>query len=118
VVLEILEGTNGASGLDAYFFISSPSRICSSFIYRTQDKPRFHLGHGMVLAFLSVAFVASGLAVYIYDRLNKAKEEQCAREHITVELGGDKFAMAGCDSPLFRYLSLVFHLTPKGLLTL
>jgi hypothetical protein len=61
----------------------------------------------MVLAFLSVAFVASGLAVYIYDRLNKAKEERCAREHITTEEGlvGGKFAMAGCDSPLFRYLS-------------
>ncbi|TFK34022.1 major facilitator superfamily domain-containing protein [Crucibulum laeve] len=76
--------------------------ICSSFIYRTQDTPRFHLGHGIVLGFLSMAFIASAFATFIYHRLNKAKEVQCLQENIHLDRRAE-FSHMGTNSPLFRY---------------
>jgi sugar phosphate permease len=76
--------------------------ICSSFIYRTQDTPRFHLGHGIVIGFLCIAFFGSAAAIYIYDRMNKEKEQQCTRDGLGVE-NQRQYAVIGCDSALFRY---------------
>lgn len=75
--------------------------ICSSFIYRTQDTPRYHLGHGIVIGFLCAAFLASALAIIIYHRLNTAREAQCAREGIHVNMRTE-FSGLGSKSPLFR----------------
>ncbi|KAF8888065.1 major facilitator superfamily domain-containing protein [Infundibulicybe gibba] len=75
--------------------------ICSSFIYRTQDTPRFHLGHGIVIGFLCMAFTASALCVYLYSKMNKEKEERCVREGIDMSRKAEFTAM-GTNSPLFR----------------
>lgn len=48
-----------------------------------------------------MAFLSSGLAVYLYDRMNKAKERQCIREGIDIDEKGE-YAITGIDSPLFR----------------
>ncbi|SJL13922.1 related to allantoate permease [Armillaria ostoyae] len=76
--------------------------ICSSFIYRTQDTPRFHLGHGIALGFLCMAFVVSAFTVCLYRRLNQAKEALCTKESIQGDRKAE-FANLGADSPLFRY---------------
>jgi len=76
--------------------------ICSSFIYRTKDTPRFHLGHSIVISFLCMAFTLSAFAMYLYDRLNKQKEEQCIKEGIDSSRKTE-FALMGTNSPLFRY---------------
>lgn len=88
--------------LSGYSLHNCDCSICSSFIYRTQDTPRFHLGHGIVIGFLCVAFIGSWCAIYIYDRMNKAKEQQCIKEGINVD-NQTQYAIVGCDSPLFRY---------------
>ncbi|KAG1857900.1 MFS general substrate transporter [Suillus tomentosus] len=74
--------------------------ICSSFIYI--DPPRFHLGHGTIMGFLSLAIITSLFAMWDYNRLNKKKEAQCLAENI----GDDReyeFEDMGDASPLFRY---------------
>ncbi|KAG1896882.1 major facilitator superfamily domain-containing protein [Suillus fuscotomentosus] len=74
--------------------------ICSSFIYI--DPPRFHLGHGTIMGFLSLAIITSLFAMWDYNRLNKKKEAQCLAENI----GDDReyeFEDMGDTSPLFRY---------------
>ncbi|KAK0188362.1 MFS general substrate transporter [Armillaria mellea] len=76
--------------------------ICSSFIYRTQDTPRFHLGHGIALGFLCMAFVISAFTECVYRRLNQGKEALCAKERIQGDRKSE-FANLGADSPLFRY---------------
>ncbi|KAJ6624871.1 MFS general substrate transporter [Mycena sp. CBHHK59/15] len=76
--------------------------ICSSFIYRTQDEPRFRLGHSVVMGFLGMTLVASVFATCTYRRLNKAKERQCAEENISTDRKVE-FAPLGIDSPLFRW---------------
>jgi predicted MFS family arabinose efflux permease len=77
--------------------------ICSSFIYRSVDTPRFHIGHGTVIGCLLLSFVGTCIAMFTYSRLNKQKEELCAREGIT-EAQTAEFAEMGSDSPLFRYV--------------
>ena len=32
--------------------LTARDRVCSSFIYRTQDAPTFHIGHGTVIGSL------------------------------------------------------------------
>ncbi|KAG1798489.1 MFS general substrate transporter [Suillus plorans] len=73
--------------------------ICSSFIYI--DPPRFHIGHGTIMGFLSLAIIMSLFAMWDYNRLNKKKEAQCLAENISEDRGYE-FEDMGDDSPLFR----------------
>lgn len=74
--------------------------ICSSFIYI--DPPRFHIGHGTIMGFLSLSIVTSLFAMWDYNRLNKKKEAQCLAENITDDRGYE-FQDMGDASPLYRY---------------
>ncbi|KAG2145318.1 MFS general substrate transporter [Suillus bovinus] len=72
--------------------------ICSSFIYI--DPPRFRIGHGTVIGFLSLAIVMSFFAMWDYNRLNKNKEAQCLAGNIGEDKGYE-FEDMGDASPLF-----------------
>ncbi|KAF8557618.1 MFS general substrate transporter [Imleria badia] len=74
--------------------------ICSSFIYL--DPPRFHVGHGTIMGWLSLSILLSAFAMWDYNRINKQKEEQCRESGIT-EDHKDEFREMGDESPLFRY---------------
>ncbi|KAG1736555.1 major facilitator superfamily domain-containing protein [Suillus lakei] len=80
--------------------ISNLGGVCSSFIYI--DPPRFHIGHGTNIGFISLAIVMSLFAMWNYSRLNKQKEAQCLAENITDDRGYE-FEDMGDSSPLFRY---------------
>ncbi|KAH7913268.1 major facilitator superfamily domain-containing protein [Hygrophoropsis aurantiaca] len=73
--------------------------ICSSFIYI--DPPRFHIGHGTIIGWLSLSIILSFVAIWDYSRLNKQKEALCAKEGIT-EDRREEFRDLGDASPLFR----------------
>ncbi|KAJ6485814.1 major facilitator superfamily domain-containing protein [Mycena sanguinolenta] len=77
--------------------------ICASFVYRTQDTPRFRLGHGLMLGFLSLTFGGSLFATFLYRRLNQAKEKICAEKDISLDRKLE-FSALGLNSPLFRYV--------------
>ncbi|KZP18347.1 MFS general substrate transporter [Athelia psychrophila] len=74
--------------------------ICASFVYI--DPPRFHIGHGTIMGWLSLTIILSAVAMWDYNRLNKQKDALCLREGIT-EARADEFREMGDDSPLFRY---------------
>lgn len=82
--------------------IANLGGICSSFIYRSKDAPRFYIGHGTVIGCLLLAIISSSVAMFTYHRLNKQKEEQCLREGID-HSHAPKFRDMGDASPLFRY---------------
>ncbi|KIM36238.1 hypothetical protein M413DRAFT_31834 [Hebeloma cylindrosporum] len=44
-------------------------------IYRSQDSPRFLLGHGLELMFVGIGFIAVPVAVLTYLRINKKRDE-------------------------------------------
>ncbi|KAJ8588252.1 MFS general substrate transporter [Rhizopogon salebrosus TDB-379] len=73
--------------------------ICSSFIYI--DPPRFHIGHGAAMGFISLSILLSLFAMWDFNRLNKKKEARCLAEGITEERS-DEFRNMGDASPLFR----------------
>ncbi|KAG2369021.1 major facilitator superfamily domain-containing protein [Suillus spraguei] len=73
--------------------------VCSSFIYI--DPPRFHIGHGTIMGFLSLSIIMSLVAMWNYNRLNKKKEAQCLADDITDDKGYE-FQNMGDASPLFR----------------
>jgi MFS family permease len=75
--------------------------ICSSFIY--YQPPRFHKGHGTVLGCLGTSIVCSCIMMWTYRRLNKEKEEQCAREGINESMK-EMYRDLADESPLFRYV--------------
>ena len=96
----------------------SHRRICSSFIY--YQPPRFHTGHGTVLGCLATRYVLARLEegtnhsvralgsimcsctmMWTYKRLNKEKEELCAREGINESMR-DTYRELADKSPLFR----------------
>ncbi|KAJ7173592.1 major facilitator superfamily domain-containing protein [Mycena filopes] len=76
--------------------------ICSSFVYRTQDTPRFRLGHSVTIGFLCLTFLGSTFGTLLYHRLNQEKEQVCSEKSIALDRPAD-FAGLGVDSPLFRY---------------
>ncbi|KAJ7281995.1 MFS general substrate transporter [Mycena rebaudengoi] len=76
--------------------------ICASFIYRTQDTPRFRLGHSVAMGFLCIACAGSIFATWMYKRLNEAKVQQCTRQNIAADRKAE-FGSLGVASPLFRY---------------
>jgi hypothetical protein len=78
--------------------------IVSSFVYRAVDSPRFHLGHGVVIGVLCMSWVSSLIAVFVYRRFNRVKEEMCKREGIVdCEERRMEYRDMGDASPLFRY---------------
>ncbi|KAJ7876256.1 MFS general substrate transporter [Mycena leptocephala] len=77
--------------------------ICSSFVYRTKDTPRFRMGHGVAVGFLCLTFFGSSFATLLYSRLNQTKERLCAEKNIKLDRKAE-FSALGTDSPVFRYV--------------
>jgi len=80
--------------------VANLGAVCSSFIYF--DPPRFHVGHGTLMGWLSLSILLSAFAMWDYNRINKQKEDLC-REHKITGDRKDEFKNAGDESPLFRY---------------
>ena len=94
-------------------------RICASFIY--YQPPRFHTGHGIVMGCLGTRYaqtrylreekshlvcimgsiLCSCAMMWTYRKLNKEKEELCAREGINESMK-DRYRDLADKSPLFR----------------
>ncbi|KAJ8583660.1 MFS general substrate transporter [Rhizopogon salebrosus TDB-379] len=81
--------------------------ICSSFIYI--DPPRYHIGHGTIMGFLSLSIVTSAFGMWNYNRLNKEKEAQCLAENITDDRK-DEFKDMGDASPLFSMQDTLYDI--------
>jgi len=54
--------------------IGNFSGAIASNIFRTQDEPRYILGHGIELMFIGIGLICTPLAVLIYTRINKQRD--------------------------------------------
>lgn len=86
----------------ALYLLDDLLTLISGAINRNKDKPRYHLGHTVCLSMLCMSWSLVALYVFIFHRLNKAKERKCQEEHITEERAAEYMDL-GDDSPLFRY---------------
>ncbi|KAF9234659.1 major facilitator superfamily domain-containing protein [Melanogaster broomeanus] len=55
-------------------------------IFRSQDEPRYLLGHGLEIAFISIGLVTLPVTVLVYKRINSRRD----REELLQEQSGEK----------------------------
>ncbi|KAJ7141373.1 MFS general substrate transporter [Mycena epipterygia] len=78
----------------------------ASNMYRTQDKPRFLVGHGCELLFVAIGLISTAVATLVSHRINLRRDEQmrAALERGETKLYTDKVLRGmGDRAPDFRY---------------
>ncbi|KAJ6601925.1 MFS general substrate transporter [Mycena vulgaris] len=93
-------------GMALHIGIGNFSGAIASNIYRTQDKPRFIVGHGCELMFIGIGLICLPIAVVTYSRINRRRNEaaQAALERGESNLYTRKeLREMGDRAPDFRY---------------
>ncbi|KAK0479697.1 MFS general substrate transporter [Armillaria novae-zelandiae] len=73
----------------------------ASNIYRTQDSPRFILGHALELMFVGIGFVCVPIAVVRYKWINANREKEMQRG---MDYSHEELKRMGDRAPDFRYM--------------
>ncbi|KAK7679927.1 hypothetical protein QCA50_017087 [Cerrena zonata] len=76
--------------------------IFSSNIYRTQDSPRFFLGHGIEIMFVALGLMALVLTFFIYSGSNAKKKKRLQAGYYD-DYSDDDILQMGDKSPYFLY---------------
>ncbi|KAF7328267.1 putative transporter C11D3.18C [Mycena venus] len=93
-------------GMALHIGIGNFSGAIASNIYRTQDKPRFIIGHGCELMFIGIGLISLPIAVVTYRRINSRRDAaaQAALERGESNLYTPKeLREMGDRAPDFRY---------------
>ncbi|KAJ6585527.1 MFS general substrate transporter [Mycena capillaripes] len=62
-------------GMALHIGIGNFAGAIASNIYRTQDKPRYLVGHGCELMFIGIGLISLPIAVVTYKRINARRDE-------------------------------------------
>ncbi|KAK0433430.1 MFS general substrate transporter [Armillaria borealis] len=73
----------------------------ASNIYRTQDSPRFILGHALELMFVGIGLVCVPIAVISYKRINANREKEMQKG---MNYSHEELKKMGDRAPEFRYM--------------
>ncbi|KIJ08926.1 hypothetical protein PAXINDRAFT_17976, partial [Paxillus involutus ATCC 200175] len=84
-----------AVGLALQISVGTMGGLIGSNIFRTQDAPRYLLGHGLAIMFISMGLITMAITILAYKRLNA----QLDRKELLEKQRGEK----GDSSPCFRY---------------
>ncbi|KAG1734933.1 MFS general substrate transporter [Suillus paluster] len=81
------------------------SGAIASVIYRSQDSPRFILGHALELMFVGIGFITLPILVFLYKRVNAQREaERLAMESGEgLQYSDEELRELGDRAPDFRY---------------
>lgn len=80
--------------------IGNLAGVYASNWYRTQDAPKYLLGHGMEIMVICFGLIAVNVLRWRYKSINKAREQQHdAGSNLTEE----ELAELGDRAPTFRY---------------
>ncbi|CCL98030.1 uncharacterized protein FIBRA_00023 [Fibroporia radiculosa] len=85
--------------------IGNSGAIVASFIYRSQDSPRYHPGHATNIAASCIVATMSIVAMFEFSRMNREKHAYCVREGIEADRI-EEFHELGDKSPLYRWAHL------------
>jgi len=93
-------------GMALHIGIGNFGGAIASNIYRTQDKPRFILGHGIELMFVGIGLIFVPILVFSYRRINRQRAEFMDREAEGLEKkpSAEELRALGDKSPDFQYV--------------
>lgn len=77
--------------------------VVSSNIYRAKDKPRYSLGHGVVLAYMSLFLFGGSIATRFALSAENKKRRDGKRDHWVAGLDEAEVKMLGDKRPDFFY---------------
>ncbi|KAH9029003.1 MFS general substrate transporter [Lactarius pseudohatsudake] len=90
-------------GMALHIGLGNLSGAIASNVFRTQDAPRYILGHGIMLMFVGIGFVSIPIILLTYRRINRARDEAAARPD-AVKLSAKQLRELGDRAPEFRYM--------------
>ncbi|KAK0463007.1 MFS general substrate transporter [Desarmillaria tabescens] len=88
-------------GMATQIGIGNFAGAIASNIYRTQDSPRFILGHGLELMFVGIGLVCVPVAVISYTRINANREKEMQKG---MNYSREELKKMGDRAPDFRYM--------------
>ncbi|KAJ3826108.1 MFS general substrate transporter [Lentinula raphanica] len=93
-------------GMALHIGIGNFSGAIASNIFRTQDKPRFILGHGIELMFVGIGMILLPVTVFVYSRINlkRAKFMERVAEGLEKQPSVKELRDLGDRAPNFRYI--------------
>ncbi|KAG0694934.1 MFS general substrate transporter [Suillus ampliporus] len=94
------------AGMALHIGIGNFTGAISSVIYRSQDSPRFILGHGVELMFVGIGLIVLPIVVFLYKRINAQRDtvERLAMERgEKVQYSDEELRELGDRAPDFRY---------------
>ncbi|KAL1865923.1 hypothetical protein VTK73DRAFT_5007 [Phialemonium thermophilum] len=92
-----------AAGQGTSMTLGNCAGIFSSFIYRTQDSPKYRLGHGLTLGFVFVSGCMFLTTALLLRRENK-RRDRGERDYVLDGKTPDEIARLGDYHPEYRYL--------------
>lgn len=82
---------------------ASTGGMIASFIYRSQDSPRYIMGHAISMSFCCLCSILTVVLVTYYKKLNRDKEEYCRLHPEIYQEDPDELAKLGLKNPLFKF---------------
>ncbi|KIJ13998.1 hypothetical protein PAXINDRAFT_13121 [Paxillus involutus ATCC 200175] len=90
-----------ATGMAVQITVGNMGGAFASNIYRSQDAPRYLLGHGLEIMFIGMGLIAVQITVLVYKRINSRRDHE---ELVRREKGQDVDDVGKGDRALsFRY---------------
>lgn len=83
---------------------ASAGGVIASFIYRSQDSPRYFLGHGVVLGVTVMAMIMTAALAFYLRSINNKRDKYCTEHPEIYNEDPTELAKLGEANPLFRYL--------------
>lgn len=77
--------------------LGSLAGVAASNFYRKTDAPRYRLGHGLVLGFVSLGLITTALYYFLCRRINAKRDLE------TIEADPEEVYELGDKAPTFRY---------------
>lgn len=75
----------------------------ASNFYRQKDGPRYKLGHGLELGFISAGIVAALILIFSYKGINRKRERQVAEGQLS-QHSADELSAQGDKAMTWRYM--------------
>ncbi|KAI0043339.1 MFS general substrate transporter [Auriscalpium vulgare] len=89
-------------GMALHIGIGNFAGAIASNVFRTQDEPRYILGHGIMLMFVGIGFVSVPTVVFLYMRINRKRDEEVANGRVNYT--DRQLRALGDKAPDFRYI--------------